>query len=496
MSVILTAAQMRAADEKTINGGVPSQTLMERAARAALQVLEERFDTTHTLILCGSGNNGGDGLAMSRFLAEKGKKVSVLYFGKRLADGTPDTAAMSTECARQFSLLPTKVCQQSELQTSGVTAVVDAVFGIGLCRPIEGALAEVLRAIAATAIPVLALDIPSGIHANNGQLLGVALPAKITVAIAAAKWGHFLYPGAHFCGEIKVVDIGIYADAPSAHIVRKSDLLELPSRPARAHKGTFGRVLVIGGSVGMSGAAYFSAKAALRAGAGLVEIFAPSENRIIYQTQLPEALLTLYDPQKFDEAQLIAAIKRADAIAIGMGLGQNDLTYQMLALALEHSTVPMVIDADALNVLSLSPALRELCSVTKTPKILTPHLGEASRLLSQLVPVIAQDLPHFSKQLSQTLSVVTVLKDARTVITDGTQSYLNTYGNSGMATGGSGDVLAGVIASFAAQGATAINAARLGVTAHALAGDAALEACGNHGLMASDIIDGLCRVLD
>ena len=126
MSVILTAAQMRAADEKTINGGIPSQTLMERAARAALQVLEERFDTTHTLILCGSGNNGGDGLAMSRFLAEKGKKVSVLYFGKRLADGTPDTAAMSTECARQFSLLPTEVCQQSELQTSGVTAVVDA----------------------------------------------------------------------------------------------------------------------------------------------------------------------------------------------------------------------------------------------------------------------------------------------------------------------------------------------------------------------------------
>ena len=495
MSIILTAAEMRAADEKTIAGGVPSRELMERAARAALAVLEERFDTAHTLILCGSGNNGGDGFAMARFLAEKGKKVSVFHLGKRLSDGAPDTAAMSAECARQCALLPASVTLQSTLQTDGATAVVDAVFGIGLCRPIEGEIAATLQAVAAAGIPVLALDIPSGIHADNGQILGTALPAKVTVAVAAPKWGHYLYPGARFCGEIEVVDIGIYADQKNGILVRKSDISDLPPRPPRAHKGTFGRVLVIGGSVGMSGAGYFAAKAALRSGAGLVEIFAPQENRIIYQTQLPEALLTLYDPASHDEKQLLAAIQRADAIAIGMGLGQNDLTYQLLAFTLEHATVPLIIDADALNVMSASPALRELCSVSTQQKILTPHLGEASRILVRPVPLIAQDLHANVIACAKTFSATVVLKDARTLISDGTTCYLNTYGNSGMATGGSGDVLAGVIAAFVAQGATPTDAARLGVLAHALAGDAALLTCGNHGMMASDIIEGLCKVL-
>ncbi len=496
MEQLLTAAQMRAADEATIHSGIPSRELMERAARAALAVLEESFDTSLVLFLCGSGNNGGDGLAMARFLAEKGGKARVIYLGKLTEKGLPDTNCMSEECRRQFSFLPSSVELCTDLKTDGATAAVDAIFGIGLTRPIEGRAAEAINTLRSTRIPVLALDIPSGIHADNGQLLGTALPAKVTVAIAAAKWGHYLYPGAHFCGEIVTVDIGIHADAPNAFLVRKSDLSALPARPARAHKGTFGRVLVIGGSVGMSGAGYFAAKAALRAGAGLVEIFAPKENRIIYQTQLPEALLTLYDPEKFDEAQLIAAIQRADAIAIGMGLGQSDLTYLMLALTLEHSTVPTVIDADALNVMATSPALRELCGATTTKKILTPHLGEASRLLSLPVPAVAQDLPTNATSCAKAFSATVVLKDARTVITDGDTAYLNTYGNSGMATGGSGDVLAGVIAAFAAQRATATDAARLGVLAHALAGDAALEKCGNHGLMASDIIDGLCRVLD
>ena len=496
MLELLTAAQMRAADEETIQDGIPSRELMERAARAALHVLEKNFDTTHTLILCGSGNNGGDGLAMARFLAEKSKRASVYYTGKRKADGTPDTDAMSAECARQYTLLPAAVAQQATLQTTGVTAVVDAVFGIGLCRPIEGEIADCLRAVAATGIPVLALDIPSGIHADNGQLLGTALPAKVTVAIAARKWGHFLYPGTLLCGETEVVDIGIHAKAPQGYLVQKSDLSALPSRPARAHKGTFGRVLVIGGSVGMSGAAYFAAKAALRSGAGLVEIYAPQENRIIYQTQLPEALLTLYDPAAHDEKQLLAAINRADAIAIGMGLGQNDLTYQLLAFTLEHATVPLVIDADALNVMAASPALRELCSVSTQSKILTPHLGEASRILSRPVPAISQDLPANAAICAKAFSATVVLKDTRTVISDGSTAYLNTYGNSGMATGGSGDVLEGVIASLLAQGAPPTDAARLGVLTHALAGDAALTVCGNHGMMASDIIDGLCRVLN
>ncbi|MBE6703340.1 MAG: NAD(P)H-hydrate dehydratase [Ruminococcaceae bacterium] len=491
---LLTAAEMRAADEATIAGGVPSQVLMERAAKAALQVLKDRFDTTHVLFLCGSGNNGGDGLAMARFLAEAGGKASVFYLGKRQTDGTPDPTAMSEECARQYALLTDTVKMQASLDTRGVTAVVDAIFGIGLCRPIEGEIKDCIQAITATGIPVLALDIPSGVHSDTGSILSIALPAKVTVAIAAAKWGHYLYPGTLFCGETQCVDIGVYTKA-SSFLVKKSDLSELPARPAKAHKGTFGRVLVIGGSVGMSGAGYFAAKAALRAGAGLAEIFAPTENRIIYQTQLPEALLTLYNPDHFDEQPLRAAISRADAIAIGMGLGQNELTYQMLACVLEHATVPVVLDADALNVMAISPALRELCACSTVPTILTPHLGEASRLFSRPLAAISQNLAFVAKEEAAALRSILVLKDARTVVSDGMHLYLNTYGNSGMATGGSGDVLAGIITAFAAQGATPINAASLGVLAHALAGDAALVKYGNRGMIASDIIDGLCDVL-
>ncbi|MBR6727067.1 MAG: NAD(P)H-hydrate dehydratase, partial [Clostridia bacterium] len=324
---------------------------------------------------------------------------------------------------------------------------------------------------------------------------GVALPATQTLAIAAPKPGHLLYPGAALCGRLSVADIGIYSDSADAHLLEKEDLSALPPRPENAHKGRFGRVLIIGGAVGMSGAAYFAAKAALRAGAGLVEILAPHENRVIYQTQLPEALLTLYDPEALDEALLLNAISRADAVAVGMGLSQSDTALRLTALALAATKVPLVADADALNLMGRDPALLELCCQRSEPTVLTPHLMEMSRISATPIPVIAADPIGHAKRIAATVGAVVVQKDARTVISDGTEVYLNAFGNSGMATGGSGDVLAGVIASFAAQGAKALDAARLGVLAHALAGDAALRHRGNHGLIASDIIDGLCEVL-
>ena len=495
MSELLTAAEMRAADEETIQGGIPSRTLMERAAKAALEVLEREFDTTLVLFLCGNGNNGGDGLAMARFFAEKGGRARVIYQGQLTEQGAPDPAFMSTECARQLSLLPDTVELCTTLDTAGATAAVDALFGIGLTRPIEGVQRACIEALRATAIPVLALDIPSGVHANTGAILGTALPAAHTVTMAAHKWGLHLYPGASLCGRITVADIGIHVNTPGGHLMKKSDLTALPSRHARAHKGTFGRVLIMGGSVGMSGAGYFAAKAALRAGAGLVEICAPLDNRIIYQTQLPEALLTLYDPRQEDEQAWLAAISRADAVAIGMGLSQSQVARRMVTCALSATHAPLILDADALNLIAADPLLSDLCKHRTAPTVLTPHLGEASRLTGLPIPMLTSDLPTHARALARRWNAVWVMKDARTVVSDGQQLFLNTFGNSGMATGGSGDVLAGIIASFAAQGATALDAARLGVLAHALAGDAAMQQYGNHGLMASDIIEGLCRVL-
>ncbi len=492
MQKVLFAAQMKEADEREIRRGTPSQILMERAAKAALSVLKREFDTARVLFLCGNGNNGGDGLAMARFLAEEGADVLVCC---PLLHGDDPGREMSAEAARQYRLLPQNVMRCSAPFPEGITAVVDALFGIGLSRPIEGELAKILHQIREMAVPVLAVDIPSGVCADTGRVLGTALPAKHTVSMASYKYGQLLYPGTTLCGKLTVADIGVPTDEAGGKLLQREDLSLLPARPARAHKGRFGRVLVIGGSVGMSGAAYFTAKAAYRAGAGLVEIFAPAENRIIYQTQLPEALLTLYDPRALDKSSLRQAIDRADAIAIGMGLGTEALTETLVECVLQRAKVPVLLDADALNCISCSPALFALLACCKCPRILTPHLGEASRLLSKSIPAISEDLCGAAMLLSHKANATVVLKDARTVICNSGELAVNTYGNSGMATGGSGDVLAGVIAAFLAAGTPPQLAAELGVLAHALAGDHAKEMRGSHGLMASDIIDGLSSVL-
>ena len=494
MAVILHAAEMRAADEKEIGRGTPSRTLMERAAKAALRVLKEHFITEKVLFVCGSGNNGGDGLAMARFFAEEGGNATVCYVGT-WQNGAPDTAKMSEECARQLSLLPKDVCVCDTPSFDGVSAVVDAIFGIGLSRGITGEIAEAIERINASSIPVLAVDIPSGINADTGAICSIAIRAVHTVSMAAYKFGHFLFPGTLLCGTVHLADLGIPVPGNAAHLLVEDDLSRLLPRPKRAHKGTFGRVLVIGGSVGMSGAAYLAAKAAYRAGAGLVEIFAPAENRIIYQTQLPEALLTLYDPNALDKNALRAAIERADAIAIGMGLGDTPVVTQLVDTVLTRAKVPVVVDADALNELVRGGEIRARLAGCKAPLILTPHLGEASRLLEQSIPQIAADPIHAARQMARSFAAVCALKDARTTVTDGMHLSLNVKGNSGMATGGCGDVLAGVITALAASGLPPFTAAELGVLSHAMAGDVAKEKCGSHGLMASDVIDALCRVL-
>lgn len=495
MLPLLTAAQMRAADLATIEGGTPSRTLMERAAHAALDELQMHFDTTRVVFFCGCGNNGGDGLAMARFFAEQGGDATVCYCGKTLADGTPDKAAMSAECAVQYSLLPPSVRVTTSPALEGATAAVDAIFGIGLARPIEGVIATQIQALNQSGVPMLAIDIPSGLCADTGKIQGIAVRAARTVAIAARKRGHLLYPAAELCGTVTVADIGIPVCDCNTYLMEQGDLAALPPRPARAHKGTFGRVLIIGGAVGMSGAGYLAAKAAYRAGAGLVEILSPIENRIIYQTQLPEALLSLYDPSCLDEELVHTAIARANAIAIGMGLSCNTYAARLLALTLEHARVPLVVDADALNLLAADHSLLALLSKVNAPLILTPHLGEMSRLAATPIPTLASDLPEAARKLADQTGAITVLKDARTAISDGHNIYLNIYGNNGMATGGSGDTLAGIIAAFAASGTAPIVAATRGVLAHALAGDKASERTGTHGLMASDIADALCDVL-
>lgn len=493
MKKIVTAAEMKNADAACIKGGISALVLMERAARAAFELLLNEFQTDKVLLCCGSGNNGGDGLAMARMLAEHGIHATVCYLGDLTEEGKPNTAAMSEACAAQYALLPPEVSVITAPDFCGVTAVVDAIFGIGLSRPIEGKILAAVRAINEAALPVLAIDIPSGIHADNGAVQGGAVRATKTVAIGAQKYGHILFPGATLCGEVEVVDIGIAINEAKGAQLERHDLSLLPPRPRRAHKGTFGRVLIIGGSPDMSGAALLAAKAAYRAGAGLVEILAHEENRLVYQIALPEAILTCYSDENA-EAQLKKALARADAIAIGMGLSQSETAKTLVALTLDTKTVPLVIDADAINLIAADLSLRARLYLRENA-VLTPHPQELSRLAMTPLGEILKDLPRAAQALAKESGKIVALKDAHTVIAGDDRLFFNTFGNSGMATGGSGDVLAGIIASFAAQGAALLTATTCGVLAHALAGDAASERYGNRGLLASDIIDALPAVL-
>ncbi len=492
MIPILTAKEMQAADARTIAAGTPSLTLMERAANAALDILFAEFDTTHVLFLTGPGNNGGDGFAMARLFAKRAGAADVYYFGKEV-DSAPDQTGMSDACAAQCKNCPLPIKTNTVPSLKGVTAIVDALFGIGLSRPVCGIVAEVIDAVNQSGIPILSVDIPSGLNADTGAVMGKAIRAAHTVSMAAHKYGQLLFPGATLCGTLHVADIGVSVTNNSGQLLEERDLDTLPPRPRAAHKGSFGRVLVIGGSIGMSGAAHLAAKAAYRAGAGLVEILAPEENRIIHQIALPEALVTTYQKDAIDADAVKNAIARADAIAIGMGLSRGTHTATLLALVLERARCPVVFDADALNEIAANPVLRAALHFHEGAKILTPHLGEAARLTAKQIPEVAHNLPLTTTTLSRELAATVVLKDAHTVIAKGENLFLNPFGNSGMASGGAGDVLAGVIAAFAAAGDK--DAAVHGVLAHALAGDAAYAARGSHAMMASDIADALSHVL-
>lgn len=272
----------------------------------------------------------------------------------------------------------------------------------------------------------------------------------------------------------------------------KIALSMLPERPARSNKGTFGQVAVVGGSVGMSGAAYFAAKAAYRTGCGLVRIISPRENRAIYQTQLPEAVLSIYDNDAPDERDIKNAVCRASAIVLGVGLGTTDTAKKLLIYTLESANCPIVIDADGLNILAADKEL-----LRKLPKgtVITPHAGEMSRLTGLPIAAVLDDIPSVSERFAEEYGVICVMKDSNTAVSDGERTMVNDSGNSGMATGGSGDVLSGIIASLLAQGTAPFEAAALGVYIHGLAGDIAAKSLSEYSVMASDIIDAIPKVL-
>lgn len=505
MRYLVNSREMKLYDNNTTEKYfVPSIVLMERAAVAFVEELKaQKTDLSQILVVCGSGNNGGDGYAIARLLLLAGSKVDVVQAGaqKQTQSGTKkESAAKGTEA----NLLQKKIWKayQQEILTEipeekTYTAVIDAVFGVGLSRAVEGAYAALLVQMNRCPGKKIAVDIPSGISSDNGAVLGTAFRADITITFAYEKIGTVLWPGNEYAGAVVIKDIGIdersFCDRkPAVAALTEEDLGMLPARKSHSNKGTYGKLLVIAGSVGMSGAAYLSAKAAYCCGCGLVRVFTPEENRMILQTQLPEAILTTYAAKKLDVGALTETIGWADAIVCGPGIGTTDTAAQIVKNVLKNASVPMLMDADALNLISadVNVLLRP-----HTEMIVTPHLGEMSRLSKDSVSYIQNRLIEVAEEFARQYNVICVLKDEHTVTSvPYSQTYLNLSGNAGMATAGSGDVLSGVIGALVAQGIAAETAAPLGVYLHGRAGDVIREKNGAAGLMASDIPEGLKAV--
>lgn len=492
MKEIVTCRQMKALDLHTIEEKkMPSCVLMERAALAVAAEME-RFLTKkdRVLVVCGSGNNGGDGAALARLLTLHGFDTTIFLVEKN--------HAYSAELSRQLEIAGAYgVLRVNNPDWSEYTTIVDAIFGVGLSRPVEGFFAEVIGHINASSAKKVAVDIPSGIHGDSGQVLGTAVSADLTVTFAWRKQGLCFYPGRSYAGRIVVADIGIYGAENRNGIARHlepEDLCLLPGRRPDGNKGTFGKVLLVAGSPGMCGAAYLSAEASLRAGAGMVQVQTAQENRMPLQMLLPEAMVSC----TFTEEENQRLLDWCDVILIGPGLGMSEESKSRAQWFLMHgskSSKPIVLDADGLNLLAAHP---EWKAYLNDRTILTPHMREMSRLTKKSIEEIKKHPVSTALSCAAETNAVCVLKDACTVTADGAGAlYLNLYGNAGMASAGSGDVLSGILAgifcrylSVKEETDTAKKAA-LGVLLHALAGDFAAEKLGEQAMTARDIIRAL-----
>ena len=490
---------MKAADHYTVETiGIPSLVLMERAALQVVEtVKKEKIDITRSLIVCGSGNNGGDGIAVGRLLLEKGAQVTVVLAGN------PDHCTEETkEQIRIFQAIGGTV--EREIPQESYTAVFDALFGIGLSRKVEGRYAGILERMNEMEAAKVAVDIPSGIDSSTGEVLGTAFQADLTVTFAYLKTGMALFPGALYAGNVQVRDIGIYlrggVEGPRYLSYEREDIKTLcPKRGADAHKGTYGRVLMITGSEGMAGAAILSASAAYRMGSGLVRILTPRCNQAVLQAKLPEVIVTPYKEEI--SRQMETLLDWADVICAGCGLGMDERTKEVLEtllIYLENHEKPCVLDADALNnIAGMEHKKREmLLSGAGSRLIFTPHVKEFARLLGKTTEETKKSRMGLAQQYAKTYNIILAAKDARTVVAGkGKIPYLNLSGNSAMAKAGSGDVLAGMITGCLALGMERFEAAAFGVFVHGLCGDEARDRYGAHSVLATDLIEMIPIVL-
>ena len=489
MQPVVTAAEMRALDRATIEDiGIPGFTLMETAGRAVAGVVRTILDPGRVAIVCGPGNNGGDGYVIARVLRGAGIDVTVYLAVPRAAikgDAAAHLAVLERSGGVVTSIESPQALGEASDEIAGAALVVDALFGVGLARDITGHLADVVSIINHAA-RVLAVDIPSGLDTDTGRVLGTCVRATATVTMGALKVALASAPGFAHCGEIDVADIGVpdsvlAKQAVRAGLVEERDVAGwLPRAEPLDHKGTRGHVVIVGGMPGFRGAGRLCANAALRSGAGLVTL-ATAGDVIADDSVMTRALAT-------NVGDLLA---HKSAVVIGPGLGQSEPAAGWVGEVLA-SGVPAVLDADALNLVA---GIVEAIQKASGPIVLTPHPGEAARLLGTTAAEIERDRLAAARALASRTNAIVVLKGARTIVCERDFCSINPTGGPELATGGSGDVLAGVIGALLAQGLAAADAARVGVYVHGLAGQRLAAAHGRRGVVSSDLPVAIAGVL-
>ncbi len=472
---VLTKALIKESEENAVKSGVFTfRQLMKTAGNVAFDIISKEFDINKKKIavICGNGNNGGDGFVIAKNLYENGADVCVI-----MPCGEPQTKDAEYYFSKLENIKITEFSDDFDI-------IIDAVFGIGLNRDISDNLSSLFDKINKSNAIKISIDIPSGVHADNGKVLKNAVNADLTVTFIALKPCFMLPYGSDYCGKVIVADIGV---EPTNFSYLTTEKPNLEKRRHNSHKGTFGTALLICGSYGMAGAAMLSAKAALRSGLGIAKCVIPESIYEAFTCYLPEAVCVPYKQKSELDISLLS--KNCKALLFGCGVGNDDETYNLLIKIIENCEIPLVLDADGINALSKNI---ELLKKSKVPIIITPHPAEMARLCQTTAKEIEQNRIEFARNFVMENNCILVLKGADTIIaTPDGEIRFNLNGNPGMATGGSGDVLAGIIVSLLSQGFAPEKAAEYAVYLHGEAGDKAALKHTEKGLLASDIIEEL-----
>jgi ADP-dependent NAD(P)H-hydrate dehydratase / NAD(P)H-hydrate epimerase len=504
---ICTPQQMQEIDRKAIQEmNIPGLTLMENAGRLTYEMIERHFGSVQSkkvVVVCGKGNNGGDGFVVARYLKENGAIVKTfLLCPKHEVKGD---AATNLDKADKLGISITEIIEPSQFALENDTwLIVDAIFGTGFQGNIKPPYDEIINIINESTIPVAAVDCPSGLDGTTGKISDPIIIADLTVTFGLPKIGQAIYPGKAFCGILEVVDISFPSGLDSAiktHLITSCDAAELlPIRHPDSHKGSFGKLFVLAGSIGYTGAAALTSLSGLRSGTGLVILGIPSSLNAIMEIKVTEVITRpLPDVKKGGHfalrgmGEIRQQIDWADAIAIGPGIGTHHETAELVTRLIQQIEKPLVLDADGLNIIAKN---KDALKQHKCPLIISPHPGELSRLTGLPIEQIESNRFDLARQFASEYNLVLILKGAPSLVAlPSGELYINYSGNDGMATAGSGDVLTGLIGGFLAQGVSAEQSAILATHTHGLAGDIAADSIGHRGMIASDILDCLPQAL-